>query len=191
MTLHRPPSPPPLADPVTDQWRTIALTSKEQKDSSVDYEPHRFSEPLIHDPCQGCEAWCCQTLIFGRDLPEDASQLDFFRYCIGFPGVELGVTEDSWAVVVHTTCRHLENGRCSVYGSDERPLRCSYYDPLKCSYRDHFGNPVPKDLVRVNRDQFPVLLHSVVFDGGGRVRRLPATDLLRHRLAEAVRAGAI
>src|SRR6185312_5843233 len=128
----------------------------------------RYDEPEVSNPCQGCEAWCCKMLVFNRGKPTTASQIDFLRYCLGFPGVEVGVADDSWAVIVHTTCRHLDGNRCSVYGTEERPLRCGYYDELNCSFRGHFGVPLPADIVRVNRQQFNVVVESIVFDELGR-----------------------
>ncbi|MGH9116115.1 MAG: hypothetical protein ACRDWW_09850 [Acidimicrobiales bacterium] len=188
MPLERRPAAPAPPDPVLAEWRSIAISAKPESNGS--YAARSYADAEVADPCQGCEAWCCHVLVFGRDLPQNASQLDFFKYCLGFPSVELGVTGESWTVLVRTTCRHLAGGRCSVYGSDERPLRCGYYDALKCSYRDHFGNPRPAEMVRVAPEHFPVLAASVVFDDSGRVRRLPSPDLLRDRIEEAMRASA-
>ncbi len=188
MPLERHMAPDTGADPVTEEWRAIALGVKPDPDD--DFRALSFADPEVRDPCQGCGAWCCHTLVFGRELPENANQFDFFRYCLGFPSVELGVSEDSWVVVVHTSCRHLDGNRCSVYGSDERPLRCGYYDALKCVYRDRFGSPRPEEMVRVSREHFSVLATSVVFDEQGRVRRLPTPELLRRRIEMAMRARA-
>jgi hypothetical protein len=90
-------------------------------------------------------------------------------------------------VIVHTTCRHLEAHRCSVFGTDERPLRCGYYDALSCSYRRHFGVPQPDDIVRVNRDQFQVVVESIVFDELGRTLAIPPMDVLANRIEEVER----
>ncbi len=150
----------------------------------------RYADPEVSDPCTGCEAWCCQTLVFNRGVPGDASQLEFLRYCLGFPGVEVGVSADSWAVIVRTTCRHLDGNRCSVFGTDERPLKCSYYDALSCGYRGHFGVPRPTDIVRISRDQFRLVADSIIFDDLGRIVAIPPLDVLRDRLEQAERATA-
>jgi hypothetical protein len=181
---HIAPAPPP--DPVTEQWRSIVLST----DGSRGQRPaaRHFADPAVSDPCQGCAAWCCHTLVFSRELPETASQVDYFRYCVGFPGVELGIADDGWAVIVRTTCRHLDGNRCSVYGTDERPLKCSYYDALKCTYRVHFGTPRPEELVRITRDHFPILADTIVFDDVGQIRVLPPVDVLRDRIESEERA---
>jgi hypothetical protein len=191
MTLMRWEAPVPGPDPALVEWREVLLSPKPEQGSGPGYEEHVFGDPEISKPCLGCSAWCCKTLVFSRDLPENAHEFDFFRYCLGFPSVEVGVSEDGWAVVVHTSCRHLIADSCSLYGSEDRPLRCGYYDELKCVYRSHFGQPRPDDFVRVTRDEFPVLEASVVFDDEGRVRRVPTVDLLRARIESAIRAGAI
>ena len=189
LPMDRRPAPPPEPDPVMEEWRSIVLSEKgpDPENSSV----RRYSDAEVTNPCEGCGAWCCKMLVFNRGLPGDASQLEFLRYCLGFPGVEVGVAADNWAVIVRTTCRHLEGNRCSVYGTEERPLRCSSYDALGCGYRGHFGKPRPDDIVRVSRDQFGLVADSIVFDDLGRIRAIPPVGVLRNRLEDAERARAV
>lgn len=184
MPLQRSQAPVPGPDPVREEWRAITLGQKPAPGS----EAHRYGDAQVSHPCDGCGAWCCSTLVFNRGVPVNASQLDFLRYCLGFPSVEVGVSEDGWAVIVHTTCRNLDQGRCSVYGSDERPLRCGYYDALACDYRTHFGTPEPADIVRVGLDQFQDVAESIVFDENGMIRAIPPMDVLRGRLGGLLRA---
>ena len=128
MPMQRSLASPPEPDPIIEEWRSVVLS---KKGSDTDARPIRqYRDREVSDPCTGCGAWCCKRLVFNRGLPGDSSQLEFLRYCLGFPGVEVGVAADSWAVIVHTTCRHLAGDRCSVFGTDERPLKCGYYDAL-------------------------------------------------------------
>jgi hypothetical protein len=187
MPMQRALAPAPEPDPVLEEWRSIVLSSK---GSDREARPiRRYGDREVSDPCAGCGAWCCKFLVFNRGLPSDASQVEFMRYCLGFPGVEAGVAADGWAVIVRTTCRHLAGDRCSVYGTQERPLRCGYYDAISCGYRGHFGVARPDDVVRVRRDQFGVVVDAIVFDDLGRVVAMPSVEVLRHRLEEAERAG--
>jgi hypothetical protein len=188
MPLVRTLAPAPAPDPVMEEWRSIVLSQKGSDGASRPLR--RYADPEVSDPCTGCEAWCCQTLVFNRGVPGDASQLEFLRYCLGFPGVEVGVSADSWAVIVRTSCRHLDGNRCSVYGTDERPLKCSHYDALSCGYRGHFGVPRPTDIVRISRDQFRLVADSIIFDDLGRIVAIPPVDVLRDRLEQAERAAA-
>ncbi len=92
------------------------------------------------DSCAGCAAYCCKTLVFPQSLPVHVSNLDYFRFCLGFPGVELGISDHIWSLVVKTQCRHLnEQNRCSLFDLAERPLICKYYDAWKCDYKPQFG----------------------------------------------------
>jgi len=179
MPLDRATAPIPPENSAQAQWKQIVLSGRPRE---ATYDDLHFHDRAILDPCQGCAAYCCTNLVFPRQIPTNASEFDFFRYCLGFPSVELSVAEESWTVVVRTSCSHLAGGRCSLFGKEERPLRCSYYDPLKCAYRDHFAAPVPSDQVRVTRDEFAVLAKSVVFDATGRVRRVPTVELLKTRI---------
>src|SRR5205085_3603400 len=112
----------------------------------------------------GCSAYCCSTLVFPAAVPNSAAQLDYLRFCLGFPGVEVGVDEDGWNLVVHTTCRHLEGGRCGIYGEPSRPIRCSHYDALRCDYKVRFREPDPEAFLRVPLARFPALAEAFAFD---------------------------
>lgn len=185
--IERRPLAPAGPDPVWAEWRSIALGEKPKERAAT---PHHYRDAAVSSPCEGCGAWCCKILVFNRGLPGDASQVEFLRYCLGFPSVEVGIAADGWAVIVHTTCRHLEGGRCSVFGTEERPLKCSYYDALSCGYRGHFGIPQPGDIVRVKRDQFSSVTDALVFDDLGRIVAIPPVELMRERVEQAVRAEA-
>lgn len=188
MPIERHTAPPPAPDPMIEEWRSIVLSAKPSTDRPL--SPHRYNDPVVSDPCQPCEAYCCKTLVFSRPPPADTSKLDEFRYCLGFPGVELAVSDDEWAVVVRTTCRHLDGSQCSVFGTDERPLQCSYYEALKCTYRPHFGRPRPDDMVRISRQQFGVLADAVYFDDAGKLSATPSVEVLRQLLEDAERVAA-
>ncbi len=189
LPTERRPAPARGPDPMAEEWRSVVLGHKPDAGDRRG-EFHRFSSPAVSDPCEGCGAWCCRTLVFDRGLPQTSSQVEFLRYCIGFPNVEIGLADTGWAVIVHATCRHLDGNRCSVYGQPERPLKCSYYDPFACAYRGHFGVPNPDDIVRVSRHHFPAVADSVVFDGLGRVVAIPPLDVLREQVARAEVAAA-
>jgi hypothetical protein len=188
LPLQKSEAPPPGPDPVLEEWRALVLGEKPREDG---YSDHRFSDPVVSEPCSGCEAYCCTTLVFEHEIPETAASFDFVRYCLGFPGVEIAFADDCWNIVVRTRCRHLDGNRCSVYGEPERPLRCGNLDGLRCGYRSHIGRPFPPECVRITRREYPALEASVVFDEQGRVRRVPTVEKLRHILAEWVTRGAI
>jgi hypothetical protein len=140
----------------------------------------------FQDSCDGCEAWCCKTLLFERPVPTNASQVDQFKYCLGFPSVEVGVTDHAWTVLVHTTCRHLEANRCSIFGTDIRPRLCQEIEAVGCQYRMNLGTLRPEGFVTVSLDNFSVLAESIVFDELGRVLAVPPVEELRQRVEQRV-----
>lgn len=161
-----------------EMLKAFAVMPLDRRRVDPPIRPERLVATL-HDSCDGCPAYCCKTLVFERKVPEDASKVDEFKYCLGFPSVELGVMDDGWALLVRTTCRHLELDRCAVFGTDQRPSRCSQIEARGCHYRLNLGTPRPDGFLRVARERFPLLAGSIVFDELGRVVAIPPVELLR------------
>jgi Fe-S-cluster containining protein len=170
---------PPGEDAATSRWKELAVL-----DSAVATLPQvapRFSYAEQQNPCDGCAAYCCKTLAFPVESPANRPGLDYLQYALGFPGVELAVTDDIWSLVVRTTCRHLKEDRCSIYGQPERPLVCKYYDAWKCTYRVHFGLPRPPGMVRLRLEEFAWLTECFRFDEfGATLERLPVDAIREH-----------
>lgn len=155
---------PPEDDAVFAAWREAVRSGIEDRPGAG-----VFAYEDLTDPCTGCGAYCCETLVFPQSAPSMMSSLDFCRFALGFPGVELGIADEAWSLIVHTRCRHLEGGRCSVFGSPERPLICKYYDAWKCTYRPNFGRPRPDDFLRIRLEQWEWLTECFRFDEFGQV----------------------
>ena len=171
----------PGTDPVREDWRQVVLGRKPARGP----EPHLWSDPVVSDPCRDCAAWCCQTLTFERKAPVDTESLDHLFFSLGFPSIELKISDDRWSIVVHARCRHLEDGRCGLYGRPERPIVCREYDEMACGYREDFGNPQPENIIRVELTQFRTVAESLVFDELGSIVEIPPLAVLRQRLIEA------
>jgi hypothetical protein len=133
----------------------------------------------VIEPCSDCSAPCCTTLAFGVSSTLTTSGLDHLRFSLGFPGVELGIADDGWTLAVRTRCRHLVDGRCAVYGRDDRPLACSYYDAYRCTYKTAYGTARPEGFLRVGGEELPWVLECVGFDETGRVAAVPTVAQLR------------
>lgn len=161
-------------DEAYEQWLTFAAYGG-------DLEPPRggLSYASLRDPCTGCSAWCCRFLVFPQPVAEHASALDYLQFALGFPGVELGLSDQGWALVLRTRCRHLDEGRCSIYGQPERPQICTYYDGVGCTYRRDFGRPRPDDFFRVRLEHFDWLLETFSFDAEGNIDGIPTTESAR------------
>lgn len=128
----------------------------------------------LRTPCEGCAAYCCTTLVFPKPVPTTNVHLDHWRFTLGFPGVQVGIGDDGWSLVLETTCRHLgADHRCGVFGLPERPLRCSYYDAWTCGYTSRFGPDPRPDFHRLGLAEFDTWLGGVGFDATGTVTSLP------------------
>jgi Fe-S-cluster containining protein len=185
--MDRRPAPVPGPDPVMEEWRAVVLTDK---GSSSTTPVHPYSHPAVTDPCSSCGAYCCNLLVFPRPEPATAGQIDFMRYCLGFPSVELGVSDEGWALVVRTTCRHLDGNRCSIYGREDRPLKCRSYDAMNCDHRAKFGIPRPEDILRVDGDRFEVIANALMYDDIGRIAAIPPVRMIRQLVEQVMRAEA-
>jgi hypothetical protein len=176
-----PGSDPPDSDPVMEQWQELII----RLDNGNEVEPNNlYSYDTSTDPCSNCQAHCCQTLIFPQSLPRNMTNLDYYKFCLGFPGVELALADDVWSIVIKTTCRHLQGHRCGVYGQPERPLLCKYYDAWKCTYRINFGLPRPPGFMRVRLEQFDWLAECFQFDQHGAIAQFPSTSAIRSHIEE-------
>jgi len=178
MTATPPPATtdPPASDPPFEAWREAVLTGIEPRDP---VEPMDYG--ALADPCTGCAAYCCETLVFPQAMPVNISSLDYYRFALGFPGVELGLAEDSWSLVVKTRCRHLEGTRCAIFGAPDRPLICRYFDAWKCTYRINFGLPRPAGFLRLRLEQWQSLTECFRFDQYGKIVEFPAlADVRAH-----------
>ena len=142
----------------------------------------------LADPCSGCAAHCCTAVVFPHAIPTTRAGLDYLRFCLGFPGIEVGVGDDTWSLIVRTRCRHLVGTRCSVYGTAERPLLCGYYDAGRCSYRAHFGQSRPAGFLRVTLAEFPALSECFRFDELGNTVELMLADDIREHIEAGWRA---
>ena len=168
----------PAADPVFAQWRREVVGAVSEPPA----KPRQYRLDGLPDPCDGCAAPCCTTLVFPRGFPANASNLDYLRFCLGFSGVELGITEKGWTLVIKTRCRHLDGDRCGSFGKTARPLICTYYDASRCTYKKHFGGTPAPDLVRVRLEDFGSLAGCFRFDESGTILAGPDTPQIREAI---------
>jgi Fe-S-cluster containining protein len=128
-------------DPIFQQWLYEAAYDTSVRSLG---EPG-FSYASLANPCSGCGAYCCQFLVFPQAAPTTRVNLDYLQFVLGFPGVEIGVSDGDWLVIVRTACRHLSQNRCSIFGQPERPQICTFYDAHGCQYLAQFGVSRPND----------------------------------------------
>jgi hypothetical protein len=169
---------PPLHDPVMELWQQQVVKPGQSEPETQ----QRYDIYELQNPCTGCQAYCCQSLIFPQHKPLNYSNLDYLRFSLGFPGVELGIADEGWSLVLKVTCRHLSDHRCAVYGQPDRPLLCKYYDEWKCTYKERLGRPRPAGFFRVKLEHFHWLLECFQFDAAGTIVSFPSTEAIRRHL---------
>jgi hypothetical protein len=177
---------PPMPDAVFDNW----ISGAQNGEAGDDMPLLSAANASATTPCDGCSAPCCETLVFPQGVPTAASGFDWFRFCLGFPGIELSVSADQWSLVVKSRCQHLQNGRCAIYGKPERPLFCRYYDAWKCTYRIEFGRPRPPASFRVRAEQYDALLQCFDLDHAGSLVAASTFEDQRAHVEAAIRAVA-
>ena len=186
-------TPPPVAPeaPVTDAaaegWRQAVLNGGRPEDEIPLYS---FDQSI--SPCASCAAYCCETLVFPQSPPGSVASLDYYRFCMGFPGLELGVAADgTWSIVVKARCRHLEGNRCGIYGKKERPLVCTYYDEWVCNYRPRFGQARPEGYLRLKLEHWKWLTECFQFDQFGEIAKFPSFAEIRSHIEDSWRAALV
>lgn len=136
----------------------------------------------LTDPCNGCGAFCCKYLVFPQPAPATRVNLDYLQFVLGFPNIEVGVSDSDWFIMVQTTCRHLSENRCSIFGESERPQICTFYDAYGCQYVAQFGTSRPNDFLRIRLEQFHWFVESIGFDSFGNITYMPQTEELRRHV---------
>jgi len=167
-------------DPIFDSWLRNA-TDAGQREPALET---KFSYTSLNNPCEGCGAFCCKYLVFPQPAPTTRVSLDYLQFALGFPGLEIGISDEAWFIIVKTTCRHLSQNRCSIFGKPERPQICRFYDAHACSYVAQFGTPRPHGFMRIRLEQFQMLVEPIGFDECGNITYMPQTEELRRHVEQ-------
>ena len=85
--------------------------------------------------CEYCTAKCCHYFALPIDKPTSAEDFDFIRWYLLHEAATVFTEDDSWYLMVHTTCKHLQpDHRCGIY--ETRPQICRDYKTDTCEYDD-------------------------------------------------------
>lgn len=146
-------------------------TFPEQKDVE-----HNLTVERVKQPCSNCESYCCNTLYFEMEAPRHISNLDYFRFCTGYPNVFVTLHEGQWYVTIKSTCKNYDPSsefRCKVFGKDERPIHCSMYDEMKCEYIKRFVPSATSPNVVLQNKHIATLEKMCTYDSLGNITYLP------------------
>jgi Fe-S-cluster containining protein len=85
--------------------------------------------------CDYCSAKCCRYFAMPLEKPEEFADFEFIRWFLLHERATVFAEDETWYLLVHTTCRHLqEDNRCGIY--DTRPQICRDYSTKDCEYED-------------------------------------------------------
>ncbi len=85
--------------------------------------------------CEFCTAKCCRYFALPIDTPETFDEFEFVRWFILHERATVFIEDESWFLLVHTVCRHLQDdNRCGIY--ETRPQICRDYSTKDCEYED-------------------------------------------------------
>ena len=100
--------------------------------------PDREDIPGDKIPCDYCPGKCCRYFALPIDTPEGWKEYDYMRWFLLHERATVFVDEDTWYLLVHTKCKHLDDrtNLCGIY--ETRPNICREYSSDKCEYEDHY-----------------------------------------------------
>lgn len=85
--------------------------------------------------CEYCPGKCCRYFALPIDTPENWKDFDYLRWYMLHGPVSIFIEKDTWYLMVHTVCRHLQSdNRCGIY--ETRPEICRDYTTADCEYDD-------------------------------------------------------
>lgn len=141
-------------------------------------ENERVRASFFDNPCGDCSSYCCQSLSFPRGPVHTYAELDYLRFCLGFPGVELSLNAQmQWSVMIRTRCSQLTKEKlCALYGSDMRPQVCTLYDQNACAYRARFATRENPQELRVHMNDLISIREASSFLQSGEQAQLPSFE---------------
>ncbi len=97
--------------------------------------PQKSEVPKSECLCDYCTALCCRYFALPIDTPTELHEFDYLRWYLLHDRASIFVDTDSWYLLVHTTCKHLQSdNRCGIYMT--RPQICRDYSTKRCEYDD-------------------------------------------------------
>jgi Fe-S-cluster containining protein len=98
-------------------------------------KPRRKEVPAGTNLCEFCTAKCCRYFALPIETPEEFTDFEYIRWFLLHERATVFKEDDSWYLLVHTTCRHLQDDyRCGIY--ETRPQICREYSTKDCEYED-------------------------------------------------------
>jgi len=165
------------------QTQSINIESTPQNESS-------FEQLKLANPCQNCEAPCCKMLLIPYQTPNTFMDLDYIRYMLGFPGVNMILHKNgTWQVQIEENCNHLnlENNLCKLHDSPQKPKTCSFFNPHNCFYKRNFTGDHIRNIIKINAHSFGIIVNQIKFDELGNIISIPQQELIERIVQESAK----
>ena len=123
-------------------------------------------------PCKDCSAPCCRYLLIPHKAPLTWMEMDYIRYVLNFPGVNVTVSKNGdWGILFNKTCIHFEEGKqkCKIHNTPAQPKTCSYFNPYQCNYRLNLEESERQNIYILDRKKFDHWIQYVKFDENGKI----------------------
>ena len=170
-----------------------------QKDQSNPYsneDPDQnglgFEQFKLANPCQSCEAPCCKMLLIPYQTPNTFMDLDYVKYMLGFPGINMILYQNgTWQVQVEQNCRHLntEDNTCKIHNTPHKPKTCVFFNPYNCFYKRNFSEEHPRNIIIINARSFDILINQIEFDKLGNIISIPSQEEIKRMTRENARSS--
>ncbi len=103
--------------------------------AAVPIKRRRSDYPAGENLCEHCTAKCCHYFALAIDEPNVRRDYDFMRWYLLHDRASLFVDDETWYLLVHTTCKHLrDDNMCGIY--ETRPQICRDYTTAECEFED-------------------------------------------------------
>jgi Fe-S-cluster containining protein len=103
--------------------------------ASIPVKRRRDQFPNSTNLCEHCTAKCCRYFALPIDTPVQRKDFDFIRWYLLHDRASVFVDDETWYLLVHTTCKHLKDDyRCGIY--ETRPQICRDYTTDACEFED-------------------------------------------------------
>jgi Fe-S-cluster containining protein len=128
-------------------------------------KPHREQVPADKCLCDFCTAKCCRYFALPIEEPETFEDFEYIRWFLLHERATVFKEKDTWYLLVHTTCRHLQaDNRCGIY--ETRPKICQEYSTKDCEYEDDWTY----DFYLETADQVAEYMEAVLQEDGQSIR---------------------
>ena len=139
------------------------------------------------NPCEDCNAPCCNMFILPYPTPFTFMHLDYMRFLVGFEGVTMLLNADgTWQLKVEKRCYHFDEatGRCAIHDISLRPKTCVFFNPSNCFYKRNFTTGNPSDVAILDQAALDQFIDHLKFNNNGEIVETIGVQDVRALLAQ-------